>query len=587
MLHNKTRLAVCAAALIMLASCDIDQLPQSDLTPETSFRTEAELQLYINGLLSQLSGSTLEKADNGIEISLPTYMTGQRSSTIDAGSWSWTNLRKINIFFKYYENCSDEAARTKYGAMAHFLRAKFYYDKLKTFGGVPYYTSVLDDDSPELYNPRDSREYVADKILEDLDAAIDGCPSNKSMNTITKWSALALKSRFCLFEGTFRKYHNIDGSEKFLNLCVEASREIINSGKYKIDNTGGKEYAYRDLFAQPTNSTASDIEVINAQAYSFALGVKHGQNYNITNSAGTKVGLEKDFINSYLMADGSRFTDQPDWNTMSFYDEFQNRDPRLLQTVRGPGFTRVGATEPVADDLTTGVTHSVTGYMPIKYVTSAASDAQNANENDVIIYRYAEVLLNYAEALAELGTITQSDLDISILPIRQRVDMPGIVLSEANANPDPFLADKYPAVSGANKGVILEIRRERRIEMVMEGLRYDDLMRWKAGALFVRQFRGVYFPRTGGYDLNGDGSNEIYLYTGSKPPTPILKGAKALKIGSDIQLTGESSGYLVVNTEKTKCWDEDRDYLAPIPSTAIVKNPNLVQNPGWDSPIAN
>jgi len=152
--------------------------------------------------------------------------------------------------------------------------------------------------------------------------------------------------------------------------------------------------------------------------------------------------------------------------------------------------------------------------------------------------------------------------------------------------PNPFLAQRYTGVTGSNAGVILEIRRERRIEMVMEGLRYDDLMRWHEGHLFVPQFRGVYFAGTGGYDLDGDGRNDIYLYTDSRPPTPLLRGAQPLKIGSDVILSQGTSGYMVVNAEKQKSWREDRDYLAPIPSEALVKNPNLKQNPGWDSPNA-
>ena len=577
-------LSIAVLSALALASCNLDQLPKSELSPENSFSTENELKLYINGLLPQMTGSTSETADNGIRTTLPDYMTGVRSSTISAGSWSWGNLRKINIFFKYSPNCKDDNVRVKYEAMAHFLRAKFYYEKLKTFGGVPWYDIVLDDNSPELYNPRDSRDFIADKILEDLDIAILSLPQTKSINTITLWSALALKSRFCLFEGTFRKYHGLDGADRFLEQCVAASEELLASGKFSIDMTGGPSTAYRDLFAQPVTNDASPIEVINAQAYNFSLGVKHGFNYALTNPAGNKMGFEKTFVNSYLMADGSRFTDRPGFATMTFGEEFQGRDPRMAQTIAGPGFTRVGENEAVTENLTNAVTHSVTGYMPIKYYAGSLADAQNSNENDVIIYRYAEVLLNYAEAKAELGTLTQDDLDLSVKLIRDRVAMPGIDLDEANRNPDPYLAAMYPAVQGGNKGVILEIRRERRIELAMEGLRYDDIMRWKAGALFIPSFHGAYFPGTGGYDLNGDGKNEIYLYVDNRPPTPLLKGAKPLKIGLDVFLSNGTSGYLVANIDRVKSWNEQRDYLAPIPSTALVLNPNLEQNPYWDTP---
>jgi len=573
---------VCISVLL-ISSCDLNELPQSSISPENSFKNETELKLYINGLLPMLSGSTIEKVDNGIESSLPSYMIGLRSSTLDAGSWSWGNLRKINIFLKYSQNCPDEKVKAKYDAMAYYLRAQFYYEKLKTFGGVPYYDFVLDDNSPELYNSRDTREMVADKILQDIDKAITNGVEDKKINEITKWTSLALKSRFCLFEGTYRKYHNIAGYEKFLQECVLASEELMTSGKYSIDASGGNTSAYRDLFVQPNTQDANNKEVINAEAYSKALGVKHGLNYTILNTAGGKIGLEKSLIDSYLMTDGSRFTDQPGYATKTFKEEFQNRDPRLTQTVRGPGYIRVGESTANVSNLIQAITHSTTGYMPIKYFSSSAYDAQNANENDIIVYRYAEVLLNFAEAKAELGTLSQNDIDLSIKLIRNRVGMPNLNMVIANSNPDPVLSTQYPLVSGSNKGVILEIR-ERRIEMVMEGLRYDDLMRWKAGHLFIPQFKGVYFSGEGGYDLDGDNKNDIYLYTGNKPSIAVLGGATAIKLNSALYLSNGSSGNIVVNTEKVKSWNEERDYLAPIPNSALVINPNLEQNPYWDSP---
>lgn len=574
---------VCISVLL-ISSCDLNELPQSSISPENSFKNETELKLYINGLLPMLSGSTIEKVDNGIESSLPSYMIGLRSSTLDAGSWSWGNLRKINIFLKYSQNCPDEGVRAKYEAMAYYLRAQFYYEKLKTFGGVPYYDFVLEDNSPELYNPRDTREVVADKILQDIDKAIINGVEDKKINEITKWTSLALKSRFCLFEGTYRKYHNIAGYEKFLNECVLASEELMTSGKYSIDASGGNASAYRDLFVQPNTQDANNKEVINAETYSKALGVKHGLNYTILNTAGGKIGFEKSLIDSYLMTDGSRFTDQPGYATKTFKEEFLNRDPRLTQTVRGPGYIRVGESVANVSNLIQSITHSTTGYMPIKYFSSSTYDAQNANENDIIVYRYAEVLLNYAEAKAELGTLSQNDIDLSIKLIRNRVGMPNLNFVLANSNPDPVLSAQYPLVSGSNKGVILEIRRERRIEMVMEGLRYDDLMRWKAGHLFIPQFMGVYFPGEGGYDLDGDNKNDIYLYTGNKPSIVVLAGATAIKLNSALYLSNGTSGNIVVNTEKVKSWNEERDYLAPIPNSALVINPNLEQNPYWDSP---
>lgn len=430
---------------------------------------------------------------------------------------------------------------------------------------------------------------IADKILEDLDKAIKNGVENKSLNEITKWTALALKSRFCLFEGTFRKYHNIEGAEKFLKECVSASEELMASSKYTIDKGEGTDVAYRDLFAQPATNNASDVEVITAYAYSISLGVKHNTNYSVINASGNQIGLSKAFMDSYLMNDGSRFTDRPGYETMIFGEEFENRDPRMFQTVRGPGYARIGKTHDV-NRLYEAMQISATGYMPIKYIQSGDHDKQTSNENDIILYRYAEVLLNYAEAKAELGTLTQTDLVQSIKLIRDRVGMPNMDMAAANANPDPVLAAQYPLVSGSNKGIILEIRRERRVEMVMENLRYDDIMRWKAGHLFTEQFKGVYFSTVSApstkYDLDKPAytvrNANFYIYIGERPGNLTEKNSIGLNVG--IFLSNGDSGNKVVNTDKVKTWNEDRDYLAPLPSSALVINPNLKQNPHWDSP---
>lgn len=591
-MKNTIKLLV-LAAVFSFVSCDLDQFPQDDLSPENSFKTETELKYYINGITPTLSSTVesdiFERADNGVFPDLPDYITGKRSATQSAGSWSWTNLRKINIFLKYSSNCPDEEVRRKYDAIARCLRAYFYYGKLKTFGDVPWYDKVLDSDDADLYKGRDSRDFVAEKILEDLNYAIEYAPEEVKLNECTKWTALAIKSRFCLFEGTFRKYHGLQDSEKWLKECVAASKELMETGPYEIDMTGGPTVAYRDLFVQPEkNGDASTKEVILARSYSIGLGVKHGTNYQINNISGKQMGLDKALINSYLMKDGSRFTDKDNYQTMTIVEECMDRDPRLAQTIRTPKFVRVGATSDKVGLMQDAVKVSTTGYMPIKYVQDETHDAQTQNDNDVIAFRYAEVLLNYAEAKAELGLINQNDINKSIKLLRDRVGMPNLIVKDANADPDEFLADQYPLVTGDNKGVILEIRRERRIELVMEGLRYDDLMRYKAGELMTRQFKGMYVPEVNGvigYSLkdmsennwSAEKGNFFFYQTGHTPP----KAANALEVGVSVFLTGGNSGNKYVVSHGTKVWDEAKDYLAPIPQEQILINPNLKQNPNW------
>lgn len=566
-------------ATVGIQSCDdmLEQLPKEDVSPETFFTTENELRLYTNSLLFVFPATSLftEGADNIVKQSLEDEVTGIRDAST-VGGWSWGNLRKINFFLDNSHKCPDTKVRAKYDGIARFFRAYFYFDMVKRFGDVPWYSRTFSEtDTEQLYKKRDSRQLVMDSMLMDINYAIEKLDTEKRLNEVTKWTALALKSRFCLFEGTFRKYHGIDGWEKFLDESISASEALITGKKYTIYKGAGKEIAYRDLFA---SIDAEPTEVITARGYSAELQIFHHCNYYTLTSSYGQPGLEKQLVDSYLMADGSRFTDQKEYDKMFYYDEMQNRDPRLYQTVRGPGYRRIDGNSSEVPQFG----YTVTGYMPIKYVCSATYDMYNKNENDLIIYRYAEVLLNLAEARAERNTLTQADLDRTIKLLRDRVGMPNMDMAAANANPDPFMNAQYPLVSGSNQGVILEIRRERRVELVMENQRYPDVMRWKAGKQFERQFKGIYFPGPGFYDFDGDKKPDLCLYEKGKKPSDLQKVGQTLEIGTNILLEHGTYGNIVVNPNIKKTWTENKDYLYPIPITELILNPDLGQNPDWE-----
>ena len=194
-------------------------------------------------------------------------------------------------------------------------------------------------------------------------------------------------------------------------------------------------------------------------------------------------------------------------------------------------------------------------------------------------------MLNYAEAKAELGTLKQDDLNKTIKPLRSRAGLPELDMEEANENPDPYLSSPetgYANVTGANKGVILEIRRERTLETPMEGLRYWDIMRWKEGKRFEKPIEGLYFAGTGEYDLDGNGTVDVYIYDSETAP-----GNKAdvlyLKLGTDIVLSEKTSGNLLAHSSTHRIWNEERDYLYPIPTDDRVLTQGAIsQNPGWD-----
>ena len=426
------------------------------------------------------------------------------------------------------------------------------------------------------------------KMIEDIDFAIANLPSTKSAYEITKWTAMALKSRFLLFEGTFRKYHTefdygagAHDAKWYLDECAKVSEEFISASGYGIHTAGGANKAYYSLFTTQ-NATDNMDEVILARNYNAAYNVTHNANNTYLSLTMGRRGMTRKLVASYLMADGSRFTDQEGWETMDFMTETRNRDPRLSQTIRTPGYTRLGDTAPCAPEFLL----CMTGYHPIKYVMGKDKDVYNGADCDIILFRAAEVLLNFAEAKAEAGTLSQADLDLSVNKIRARAGLPNLRLDAANANPDPFLTNPewggYQNVTGSNKGVILEIRRERTVELAQEGFRYYDVIRWKEGQVFTRQYYGMYFPGPGEYDLNGDGTPDILLYTEDKAPA---SGAPAkYKVGStDFILSGGNSGMVNLYKELVCKWDEGRDYLYPIPTDERnLTGGALTQNPGWN-----
>ena len=581
-----------ALATLGLSSCDsaLERTPQSQLSPENYFRTETDLQLFSNTYYFNLLDDNMfaHQSDEITQLVMSNEMRGGSTRTVpkSGGGWSWGNLRKMNTMLEYIHSCSDEAAVKKYTGVCQFFRAFFYFEKVKRFGDVPWVDVQLGSSDAALYNPRDSREFIMTKMIEDIDGAIENLPSDVSVYRVNKWTALALKSSFCLFEGTFRKYHNLtlEGHDYqyYLNLAAESAKQIIDGGKYKLYNTGKPAQDYQTLFTQ---EDADKGEFILAIKFDFGLEIFNNSTaFSIIQTQG-RPGMTKKIVDSYLMADGTRFTDQAGWQTKQFVEEVTGRDPRLAQTIRTAGYHRIGQTEILAPDFSA----TVTGFQPVKFVMDPTAgnngvDRPDRSINDLPVYRYAEVLLNYAEAKAELGTLTQDDLDISINKIRKRAGMPDLNMAAANANPDWYLESKeYGYVNvdkGANKGVILEIRRERTIELAQEGyIRWYDLMRWKEGNCVDQDLHGMYFPGPGSYDLTGDGNPDIVLYTDAKPSGSV----PAYKIGTDIYLSDGESGYVNphAKTQRSK-FNEERDYLYPIPINERSLNNNLAQNPGWD-----
>lgn len=594
--------------LVGLTSCEdvIDLSPKANIGLDEFFNSKSDLQLFTNYFYPNVLTQAVDEnpcfddqADDMFAIPLADILKGgQARSVPESGNgWSWGVLRRINTFLEYatYERCTgiEKADIDQYRAVARFFRAYFYFQKVRRYGDVPWVDRQLESDDPMLYAARDSREFILGKMLEDIDFAIEYLPAKEKETgapfLVTKGAALALKSNFCLFEGTFRKYHNIqlEGHtwQDYLTLAADAADKLISEpakyGKYKIYNTGKPNDDYREMFAA---QSANTDEYILAVKYEQSLGVKHNSNsFTLTATQG-QPGYTRKFICTYLMKDGTRFTDKAGWQTMQFVDEMKDRDPRLQQSVRGLNYHRQGASAILPVDLKL----TRTGYQPIKFVTESKlgnnnMDMNNSSSCDLPEFRYAEVLLNYAEAKAELGTLIQADLDKSVNELRKRVGMAGIDMVAANANPDPYLTSPTTGYTtlptGSNLGVILEIRRERGIEMVQEGRRWWDLMRWKCGSMTNQAFTGQFIPGPGSYDFTGDGIADVILYNSDAVKPNALNGETVLEIGKDVVIT---DNYINgVQGQIRNGFNEARDYLYPIPSGEISLNPNLVQNPNW------
>lgn len=586
------RIAAIGALCVLTASCDLEQSPVSATNQKSVFSSEAGLQLYVNSFTN--TWPSVNAVYVGDDVSdylavrgvstylLPTFTPNNQ------GGWSWTALRNVNYFI---ENNVDpavaEPTRNHYMGLARFARALFYYDKVKTYGAVPWIDKpIAINDSAALFAARDPRELVMGHVLEDLNFAIANIRtvSSASRTEVTQDVARAFKSRIALFEGTFRKYHSAglasglgSTANMWLTEAAQAAQQVVDGGRQSLNMTSGGLGAYRSLFSSevaPTNETMLMYPMdVN-------LAVRHEANWRYT-SATTGVGASftRDFINTYLMADGTPFTDRAGYDTLSFMTETKGRDPRLQQTIRMGDFKRLNAGALVASPPAFTVT--LTGYQPIKWtIDDIGLDAGANNTNDIPIIRYGEVLLNLAEAKAELGSLTDGDWQKTVGALRTRAGITG-GLSQRPTRVDPYLQSVYfPGISDAT---ILEVRRERGIELALEGLRWDDLMRWKRGELMARPWRGMYAVSGKYYDLNEDGVQDVYFHTGTMP-SPTVAGVNYHNISagnsSQRSLQNGTTGLLQWQINITRVWN-DKLYLRPIAASDLVVNSKLGQNPGW------
>ncbi len=453
------------------------------------FGSEKGLELYAVSFYDNLpSASDIHQSDAMADYSartqVPDFLREGAYGPRQSSGWSWTALRNINYFIANNTNPAVPAdVRKHYNGIARFFRAWFYYDKVKRFGDVPWINKPMDVTDENLFHGRDLRTLVMDSVLADLKYACENIrtTNDNTRSLITKYVAYGFKSRVCLFEGTFRKYqtsYNLTGSsEKWLTEAAEAADKVMKEGGFSLNETGGTEKSYRQLFINKTPITS---EIMLAAVVDPALSIFNDANWWWTSATyGARVNLIRAFVNTYLNIDGTPFTARSGYETLPFMEEVKGRDKRLQQTIRVGNYTRIngGTPEPAPPVFS----YTYTGYMPIKWsLDDTFYDGGSRNDNSISMMRYAEILLSYAEAKAELKTLTDADWAKTVGALRKRAG----ITSGLTAKPtviDPYLqANYFPGITDAS---LLEIRRERGIELVFEGFRFSDIIRWKRGEL--------------------------------------------------------------------------------------------------------
>ena len=585
-----------AAGLVAMTSCS-DFLDREPITkPEAgNFLTGAiQVENYINGLYMTLPSfskfglgvrSEEKNSDNIIAEKYDARLHGQNNQFSGASDWQtgYQNLRKVNYFFHNYkvpEAQENEDVLSLKGE-AYFLRAYWHFDLLKKFGSIPVMDAFWDENATiaGLQIPAKTRNEVARFILSDLVEAKNLLHSRGKYSgiRINKEAAMVLAMNVALYEGTWEKYHSSDDfasstneSNYFLGEVINWGNELFGCGidLYKTGQNPG------DAFAALFNS--KDLsgmgEVLLWRKYSSDEGVFHDVNGNlkagVVDSEGA-AGITQSLVDNYLNADGT-FIDPTNEKFKDFKETFEGRDPRLIQTVMNEGAKFASATtatpmhlEEYTDEKKNtisppklagdGNTRSLTGYH-IRLGIDTTFVSGNG-ETALPIIRYAEGLLAYAEAAAELEMWSDDIANKTLKALRERAGVKYLAPAK-DANFTDFGYTLTP--------VLQEIRRERRSELALQGFRLDDLMRWKADKLIVgKRGKGAYV---------GD---ESILFKSYSPDNQ--KRIRERLTLDDNKWADPMAGTLPSGYQ----FHADRDYLLPIPPSELELNKKLKQNPKW------
>ena len=548
---------------LFLAGCrkGLDLVPKDSISDITFWKTGDDFKLAATNLYNSLGGFSVADLDldSDIAFDVPnavsngTYLAPEKDSR-----WtdSYIYIRRSNkIIEKAAELASADTEVNRFVGEAKFFRAYNYWKLFRLFGGVPLITSVLDIDDEKLYTPRVTREEIADLIIKDLSEAAADLPLRSTLpgadfGRITKGAANALKARVALFEGTWEKSRGGANADAYLNIAIDAAQSVMNSSEYSLFTSMGSQ-SYRYLFIDEGDGS---FEGILDRLYQVKT---HTQGIAPNVSDGHLLPTKK-LADMYLCTDGLPITKSSlfqGYNQMQ--SEFGDRDPRMSMTMLVPGTLapRFWYPDPVEAWPFYPQRNVNTGYITYKYLSE--NEGSNGSPDNIgygfsrHIIRYGEVLLIYAEATFEKsGAISDDDLNKSINLLRQRAGMPALTNSFVSTN---------------NLDMRNEIRRERTIELALEGFRYDDLRRWKtAETELPKAVMGI-------------------KIIGTPWVNPIVVEGEDRNPYKDEYWKNrtDANGFIVTEEASDRSFNPDKHYLLPLPTKEVLINPELEQNPGW------
>ena len=562
---------------ILFSSCKkdfLDLTPKDQISDPEFWKSTQDMELYVNGLYSVLPGWNASGSGGGplldagtdmaiaVGLWLPTKNRLDGAITIPSsgGGWSWTNVRNVNYFLENAKLVPDGGLKEHYIGEGYFFRAMNYFNLLKQFGDLPIIAKTLTaQNQKELYGVRSSRTDVANFIINDLDSAVAKLKKKSEVpaQRISRDIASIYLSRIALYEGTWEKYHANDAfkgktnGDAFLTKAAQAAKAVMDGATYSLVS-GNPSQVYYELFNQINLSANS--EVLLWRSYSSVQGDAFtNQQWNWPHGS----GYTQEMVRLYLCKDGLPISLSPLYQgEKDIMSVIANRDPRLIQSVMNPGdpviITLKNDTTKFTIPVLGGAQNGPTGYESQKFRRPQLDPVTGGNSGELAysIFRFAEALLNYAEARASLGLLTQADLDLTINKLRTRVGMPPMILASIPTDPN------WPDYGYSIPNYLQEIRREREVELLSEGFRLDDLMRWSAHKLFVGiRPKGAFLTATfkaAFPNLVVDANNFIDPYKTA--------------------LTGANGGW---------GFKPDRNYLMPLPTNEITLNPGLKQNPGY------